>query len=188
MAGPEIGSNRVGQTVIIVCAMYGLKSSGAAWHAQLSSTLYDLDFAPSKSDPDVWLRAALKPNNFEYYEYILVYVDDLLMVSHHPNLIMETIRKTYRLKEEPAPPTTYLGATIKQWSIPRETRPVWSMNSQNYIKEDIRCLDIELEKAGMALRGKPTTPMQTNYRPELDVSPLLDPDQANYYASLIGIL
>jgi hypothetical protein len=30
--------------------------------------------------------------------------------------------------------------------------------------------------------------MQQNYRPELDVSPLLDPDQANYYMSLIGIL
>jgi hypothetical protein len=65
-----------------------------------------------------------EPNNFEYYEYILVYVDDLLVVSHCPNLIVETIQKTYRLKEEPAPPTTYLGAAIKQWSIPRETRPV----------------------------------------------------------------
>ena len=30
--------------------------------------------------------------------------------------------------------------------------------------------------------------MQHGYRPELDVSPLLDEDQANYYASLIGVL
>lgn len=30
--------------------------------------------------------------------------------------------------------------------------------------------------------------MQSNYRPELDVSPVLDPEQANYYMSLIGIL
>jgi hypothetical protein len=30
--------------------------------------------------------------------------------------------------------------------------------------------------------------MQTNYRPELDTSPLLSPEQANYYMSLIGIL
>jgi len=33
-AGPEFGPSRQGQTVIIVRAMYGLKSSGAAWHAQ----------------------------------------------------------------------------------------------------------------------------------------------------------
>ncbi len=30
--------------------------------------------------------------------------------------------------------------------------------------------------------------MQTIYRPGLDVSPVLDPDQANYFASLIGVL
>jgi hypothetical protein len=30
--------------------------------------------------------------------------------------------------------------------------------------------------------------MQSKYRPELDVSPLLSPEQANYYMSLIGIL
>ncbi len=32
------------------------------------------------------------------------------------------------------------------------------------------------------------TPMTPGYRPELDVSPLLDEDQASYYMSLIGIL
>jgi hypothetical protein len=34
-AGPEFGPTRQGQTVIIIRAMYGLKSSGAAWHAHL---------------------------------------------------------------------------------------------------------------------------------------------------------
>ncbi len=43
-AGPEFGPTRVGQTVIIVRAMYGLKSSGAAWHAQLSKTLHEMNF------------------------------------------------------------------------------------------------------------------------------------------------
>ena len=62
------------------------------------------------------------------------------------------------------------------------------MNSQRYIKEAIRCLEIELAKSGLTLKGRPNTPMQSNYRPELDVSPLLDPDQAQYYASLIGTL
>jgi len=36
--------------------------------------------------------------------------------------------------------------------------------------------------------GKPSTPMTVGYRPELDITPLLDPDQASYYMSLIGIL
>jgi len=186
--GPEFGPSRVGQTVIIVMAIYGLKSSGAAWHAQFSETLHGMNFKPSLADPDVWYHPACKENGFEYYKYILVYVDDLLAVSHNPSIIMKTIQKAYRLKEEPTPPKQYLGAVIKQWSIPNETRPIWAMSAANYIKEAIRCLELELSKAGKTLKGKPSTPMQGNYRPELDVSPLLDPEQANYYMSLIGIL
>jgi hypothetical protein len=147
-----------------------------------------MGFKPSLADPDVWYRAACKENGFEYYEYILVYVDDILAVSHKPNIIMKTIQKQYRLKEEPTAPKQYLGAVIKQWNIPNEQRPVWSMSARNYIQEALRCLELELAKAGKTLKGKPNTPMQTNYRPELDVSPLLDPEQANYYMSLIGIL
>jgi len=44
--------------------MYGLKSSGAAWHTQL----HDTGFQPSIADPDVWMRAATKPNGYRYYD------------------------------------------------------------------------------------------------------------------------
>jgi hypothetical protein len=98
-------------------------------------------------------------NGYEYYEYILVYVDDIPALSELPERIIETIRKAYRLKEETTPPKTYLGSTIKTYSIPRETRTVWRMNSQQYIKEAICCLKLELNKAGLKLIGKPNTPM-----------------------------
>jgi hypothetical protein len=187
-AGPEFGPNNIGRTVIVVRAMYGLKSSGAAWHSKLSETLRSMDFVPSYADPDVWYRPATKENGMEYYEYILVYVDDILVVSAAPMPVMNTIRQAYRLKEEPSPPKDYLGAKIKEWSIPNETRRVWSMNCMQYIKEAIKNVELELSKSGHTLRGKPNTPMQTGYRPELDVSPVLGPEQANYYQSLIGVL
>jgi hypothetical protein len=101
---------------------------------------------------------------------------------------METIKRAYRLKEEPSKPKTYLGATIKQWSIPNESRTVWSMSSASYIKEAIRCVELELSKIGKILKEKPSTPMQTGYCPELVVSNILNPEQANYYMSFIGIL
>jgi hypothetical protein len=112
-AGPEFGLSRIGETVIIVRVMYGLKTSGTAWHTQLSETLYSMNFKPSLADRDVWYRAACKKNGFEYYEYLLVFVDDILAISHQPRVIMETIRKQYRLKEEPAPPKQYIGAFTK---------------------------------------------------------------------------
>ncbi len=187
-AGPEFGPNNVGKTVIVIRAMYGLKSSGAAWHAKFSETLRSMNFTPSLADPDVWLRPATKDSGFEYYEYILVYVDDILVLSAAPLPIMKTIQATYRLKDPPAPPSTYLGATIKPWSIPNETKPVWSMNCVQYLKEALKNVELELSKSNYCLKGKPSTPMQAGYRPELDVSPVLGPDQANYYQSLIGIL
>jgi hypothetical protein len=65
---------------------------------------------------------------------------------------------------------------------------MWAMSSQKYVKEAIRCLELELGKSGQRLTGKPNTLMTPGYRPELDVSPLLEDDQASYYMSLIGIL
>jgi hypothetical protein len=60
-----------------------------------------MDFVPSLADPDVWYRPATKPDGFEYYEYILVYVDDILVVSAAPLPVMKTLKKAYRLKDTP---------------------------------------------------------------------------------------
>jgi len=139
-------------------------------------------------DPDLWYRPATKEDGFEYYEYILVYVDDILVVSATPPPVMKTLQKAYRLKNTPCEPSDYLGATIKQWSIPNETQKVWSMSCTQYLKEAIKNVELELAKSNYVLKGKPSTPMQAGYRPELDVSPVLGPKQANYYQSIIGVL
>ena len=52
IAGPEFGSEE-GKVMIIRKALYGLKSSGAAFRAHLSETLYYLSYTPTKADPDV---------------------------------------------------------------------------------------------------------------------------------------
>jgi len=38
-------------------------------------------------DPDVWLHPAIKENWTEYYEYIFVYIDDILVLSEEPHNI-----------------------------------------------------------------------------------------------------
>lgn len=52
------------------------------------------------ADPDVWYKLAAKPNGTEYYEYILVYVDDFLVLSHQAAKIMTTLSDFYRLKDQ----------------------------------------------------------------------------------------
>jgi hypothetical protein len=120
IAGPEFGELQ-GRTMIIVRALYGLKSSRAAWHEHFANTLYNMDFKPSYADPDVWMRAAVKPNGFKYYEYIFVYVDDLLILSHQTKAIVRVLKSIYRLKDdEVGVPKIYLGAQVKQMHLPQE--------------------------------------------------------------------
>jgi len=48
--------------------------------------LVDMGFRPCKAYPDLWMRR--KAN---YYEYVVVMVDDLLVFSREPELIIEPI-------------------------------------------------------------------------------------------------
>ena len=72
-AGPEFGLE-AGTIMFIRKALYGLRSSGAAFRAHLAETLYDIGFVPTRADPDVWRRPAVKEDGFEYYEYVLCHV------------------------------------------------------------------------------------------------------------------
>ena len=51
--------------MIIMMALYGLKSSGAAFISKLDGVLHDLSYVPSKADPDVWIRPAIRTNGSE---------------------------------------------------------------------------------------------------------------------------
>ena len=90
-AGPEFGSE-CGQPMIIKKALYGLKSSGAAFRAHLVETLHDIGFKPTKVDPDVWICPAVKPDGSEYYDYIMYYVDDILSVSLDEKSILQSLQ------------------------------------------------------------------------------------------------
>lgn len=90
VAGPEFGSE-AGTIFIVKKALYGLNSAGAAFsRSLLADTLIDIGYKPTKADPDVWLRPAVKVSGFEYYELVLCYVDDILCMSATPKQLFTT--------------------------------------------------------------------------------------------------
>ena len=116
-AGPEFGSEK-GSIVLICKALYGLKSSGAAFRAHLANTLHDNGFISSKSDPDMCLHPAVKPDGQEYYKYILCYVDDILTISHRATQVLEDIQVVFKLKDDKiAPPEIYLGVQLEKMTV-----------------------------------------------------------------------
>jgi hypothetical protein len=89
LAGKEFGPEKEGRIVVITRALYGLKTSGRAWRDHMASTLRDYGYVSCKADPDVWMHAKTKPDGFQYWSYILVYTDDILIIDHEPKVVMD---------------------------------------------------------------------------------------------------
>ena len=188
IAGPEFGATEQGSVMIIKKALYGLKSSGAAWRALFATTLTDLGYTSTKADPDVWIRAQVKPDGFEYYEMVLVYVDDIMVLSHDTKPTMAAIAELYRLKADSVgEPTRYLGANVGKYQLP-DGRECWSMSGRDYVKNAVKNVEDVLAREGMKLRTKVERPMPNGYRPEVDVSDELTPELVTRYQGLIGVL
>ena len=64
----------------------------------------------------------------------------------------------------------------------------WGMSSSKYVQEAVSNVEKRLKEKNLHLPKRATTPFATGYVPEADVSTLLDPSEANYFQSLIGIL
>ena len=85
IGGPEFHDVGLeGHLLIIVRALYGLKTSGARWHDRFADTLRNEGFTPCKADSDVWMRKTTGIiESHHLYEYICVYVDDLEIGRAH---------------------------------------------------------------------------------------------------------
>ena len=56
---------------------------------------------PCKADPDVWIKAAVRPDDgHEHYSYILLYVDDLLCVHHSAEEQIRKVDKYFSMKPD----------------------------------------------------------------------------------------
>jgi hypothetical protein len=106
--GKEFGAEEEGSMMIIKRALYGLKSSGASYRAHFASTLAEIQIQMYGCGRQG--KIMIPPNT---YKYLLIYVENCLIVSHQPYLIITTLQKeyTYCLKNV-GEPKQYLGAEI----------------------------------------------------------------------------
>jgi hypothetical protein len=187
-AGTEFGAEQ-GKVFIVVRALYGLKSAAAAFRAFMASKLEELGFKSSVADPDVWMRAATKDNGEEYYEHILMYVDDILAISTNAKVLLQSLEGgTVKYKNgKVEPPDTYLGARSDKKRV--NGIELWGITSVDYIKAAIKTLREALKsKPHLKWSTRVLTPMILNYAPELDASPELESEDIQFYQELIGML
>ena len=186
-AGPEFGSEH-GKVMLVVRALYGLKSSGASFRSFFAEMLYDLGYTPSLADPDVWMRAAMKDDGFRYWEYVLCYVDDVLSISHNPTRTMKGIQTRFKIKNDKMEePEIYLGSELSKMDNVHGDS-CWAMSSDKYCAAMVKNVEESLEKKGLRLPSKCPSPLQHGYKPETDATAELKADGVQWYQEMIGSL
>jgi hypothetical protein len=136
------------------------------------------------ADPDIWTRPAVKSDGTEYYEYMLLYTDDALVISDFGERFLRTELGSYfELKEESiGPPDIYLGGGKMRKFVLRNNAEAWSFNSSQYVRQSaVTNVEVYLAKQSLKLPTRANTPLAPNYRPEVDVSPAeLEPGVDGY--------
>ncbi len=164
--------------LVIVKALYGLRTSGAQFHKKLAKTMRELGYFPSKADPNIWMKESK-----EKWEYVCIYVDDLLIASDTPSYLTDALERVgYKLKGV-GEPEYHLGGDIKKVKDPEE---VLTWGPTRYIN---RMMDSYKTMFGTEVpKREVRAPLDPKDHPELDDSELLDEEGQNKYQSMIGSL
>jgi hypothetical protein len=135
--GPEFGDD-AGKRALIVRALYGVKSAGAAFRNHLAECMNHLGWNPCRADRDLWMRAETRPDDgVLYWAYILIYVDDILCVHHDPRAPLAKLDEYFKMKEFFIQvPTFYLGAKLKKTVQPNVV-VAWGMISSKYVQSAV---------------------------------------------------
>ena len=172
VAGPEFG-DREGHTLIISKALYGLRSSGLMWSQRFADALRDMGFTLSKAEKDIWMR-----DMGDHYEYIAVYVDDLMIVSRNPSDIVAQLEGPYTFKLKGTGPISFhLGCDFF-----RDEDGVLCYAPRKYIE---KMIDNYVRIFGKKPK-EATSPLTKGDHPEIDTTELLEFEDTKLHQSLIG--
>lgn len=189
ICGPEFGIENVGRVALIRRALYGGKVAGRDFWHHLRECMARLGFTSSRADPDVWFRLSKRSTGEDYYEYVLLYVDDVLVISEKAEQVLrKEIGKYWILKEESiGPPSKYLGGKLREVTLASGIK-AWAFGSCQYVQAAVKNVYERLARQGKKLPYTAPNPLSTDYRPEIDVTPECGEADAAYYHSLIGVL
>jgi hypothetical protein len=98
------------------------------------------------------------------------------------------LNKYFKLKPDSIyPPDDYLGTKIKKTVLPNGAS-AWGQSSSHYVRNAVKNLEEWMVKEGRKLPKKAPTLMSSTYKLEVDVSPELSPEMANFYQPQVGVL
>ena len=117
-------------------ALCGGKSAGRDFWLQYRSCMEFLGFNPCKADPDIWMRKSKQVDNTDYWEYVLLYVDNCICTSTEPEkIVREKIGKYILMKEASiGEPNVYFGGKVRKVELDKG-EVCWVFSSLQYVQE-----------------------------------------------------
>ena len=110
-----------------------------------------LRYLPCKADPDLWYKSMVRPeDNFKYYAYMLLYVDDCLAIHHDAEMALTELDNYFAMRKGSiGDPDIYLGAKLRAVELNNGVK-AWSMSPAKYVKEAVENVKEYLDKHFMA--------------------------------------
>jgi hypothetical protein len=98
-----------------------------------------LNFISCLANPDVWMRPAKQSNGSDYYDYILLYTDDCLVLSDTAERVLhKDVGRYFALKEESiGPPKIYLGGSVRKVQLDNGVK-CWAFSSSQYVQATVK--------------------------------------------------
>ena len=149
-----------------------------------------LGFEYSQADTDDWMRESIqKYGSTKYYEYVLLYTDDFLVISNQGDTVLcKEIGMYFNFKESSiGPPTQYHGGKLREVEL-ENVQKCWSFGLKQHVEAAVKNVTEYLKKRGEGLTAKAITLITSGYCPEIDITPELGEEDAAYFHSLIGVL
>ena len=72
-----------------------------------TQNIHNLAYTPCEADPDVRTKQSYKTDNFDDYDYALIYVGGILDMIHKPSSVMDSLNKLCFLYDPPADTKRY---------------------------------------------------------------------------------
>ena len=133
--GQEFGED-ADRKAILVRALYGLKSAISAFQNHLIDCMNHLGFLPCPADLDIWMEPMVRRDDgFNYDVYVLIYVDNFMVIHHDAESVLRRIDKYFKLKTSSIGDLDiYLGAKSKKMRLESGVW-AWVNSPARYVKE-----------------------------------------------------
>ena len=113
--------------------------------------MHHLGFLPCPSDLDLCMNTMVSPENgFNYYDYVLIYVNYVMVIQHDDGEILRRIDKYFKIKPSSiGDPDIELGAKLRKTRLANGSWE-WKNIPERYVKELVASIEKYLVKLGDA--------------------------------------